>query len=65
MEVFVTVLLHRLDGGDWTADELNPIRSLEVFPWAPSGNACAVKLALKDGRECLIDYGNVDGRRII
>jgi hypothetical protein len=65
MEVFVTVLLHRLDGGDWTEDELNPVQSLEILPWAPSGNACGVKLALKDGREVLIDYGDVDGRRII
>ncbi|MDF7824602.1 DUF2264 domain-containing protein [Pontiellaceae bacterium B12227] len=65
MEVFVTVLLHRLDGGDWTEDELNPIQSLEVLEWAPSGTACGVKLSLKDGREYCIDYGNVDGRRII
>ena len=65
MEVFVTVLLHRLDGGEWTDDELNPIQTLEVLPWAPSGNACGVKVALKDGREYLIDFGNVDGRRII
>lgn len=65
MEVFVTVLLHRLDGGDWTDDELSPIESLEILPWAPSGNANGVKILLKDGREYLIDYGNVDGRRII
>jgi len=65
MEVFVTVMLHRLDGGDWTDDELHPIRSFEILPWAPSGNACGVKLQLKDGRQYLIDYGNVDGRRII
>lgn len=65
MEVFVTVLLHRLDGGNWTEDELHPVKTLEVLPWAPSGNANGVKLILKDGREYLIDYGNVDGRRII
>ena len=65
MEVFITVLLHRLDGGDWTTDELNPVQSFEILPWAPSGNACGVKLKLRDGREYLIDYGNVDGRRII
>ena len=65
MEVFVTVLLHRLDGGDWTEEELDPIQALDILPWAPSGMACGVKLALKDGREYMIDYGNVDGRRII
>jgi hypothetical protein len=65
MEILVTVLLHRLDGGEWTDEELHPVKSLEVLPWAPSGNACGVKLLLKDGREYLIDYGDVDGRRII
>lgn len=65
MEVFVTVLLHRLDGGDWSADELNPIESLEVIDWTESGTACGVKIVLKDGRDYTIDYGHVDGRRII
>ncbi len=65
MEVFVTVLLHRIDGGDWTEDELNPVAVCEVLPWAPSGTACGVQLRLKDGREYLIDYGFADGRRII
>ena len=65
MEVFVTVLLHRVDGGTWTDAELNPIETIEVLPWAPSGNALCINLVLRDGRSYLIDYGNVDGRRII
>ncbi len=65
MEVFITVMLHRLDNEQWTNDELMPIESWEVLPWAPSGNACGVKIKLKDGREYTIDYGNVDGHRII
>ncbi|MEM6885820.1 MAG: DUF2264 domain-containing protein, partial [Verrucomicrobiota bacterium] len=65
MEVFVTVMLHRIDGKEWDEDELNPVRSMKILPWAPSGNACGVKLSLKDGRDYLIDYGHVDGRRII
>lgn len=65
MELKITVLLHRLDNGDWTEDELNPIESYNVLPFAPSGNALGVELKLKDGREYLIDYGNLDARRII
>lgn len=65
MELKITVLLHRLDNGDWTEDELNPIESYQVLPFAPSGNALGVDLKLKDGREYLIDYGNLDARRII
>lgn len=59
------VLLHRLDGGEWTEEELNPVKSLEIIPWTSSGVACGVKLALKDGHNYLIDHGHVDGRRII
>ena len=65
MEVFATVMLHRIDGGDWTEDELYPVHSLEVIPWAPSKTACGVRLELKDGRNFMIDYGHVDGRRIV
>jgi len=65
MEIFLTVMLHRVDGGNWTEDELNPVKAFEILPWAPSGTALGVKLVLKDGRQYLIDYGEVDGRRII
>ena len=65
MEVFATVMLHRIDGGDWTEDELEPVDSFEVLPWSPTGVACGVRVRLKDGREYLIDYGRVDGRRIV
>jgi hypothetical protein len=65
MEVFVTVLLHRIDGGEWTQDQLHPVESCEILDWAPSGNACGVRLKLKTGQTYQIDYGCVDGRRII
>lgn len=65
MEIFITVLLHRLDGGSWTADQLMPVERFEVLPFAPSGQPCGVSLSLKDGREILVDYGDLDGRRII
>jgi len=65
MEVFITVMLHRLDNGDWSEDELMPIKHWEILPWTQTGHPCGVKIALKDGREYIIDYGHVDGRRII
>ncbi len=65
MEIVISVLLHRLDDGEWDTDELMPIADYEVQPLAPSGNACGVSLRLKDGRNYLIDYGNLDSQRII
>ena len=62
MEVLITVMLHRLDGQEWTSDELMPIVAYEILPWAPSGQPCGVRLTLRDGREILIDHGNVEGQ---
>jgi hypothetical protein len=65
MEVFITVLLHRLDDGEWSEDELVPVSSLRFLPWAPSGQPCGVIVELKNGRTHTIDFGDLDGRRII
>ncbi len=62
MEVLITVMLHRQDGGEWTEDELMPIRAFEVLPWAPSGQPCGVRLELKEGRSFEIDFGNPEGK---
>ncbi|VGO19081.1 DUF2264 domain-containing protein [Pontiella sulfatireligans] len=61
MELLITVMLHRQDNGNWSNDELMPIRSYELLPWAPSGQPCGVKLELKDGRTITVDFGNVEG----
>ena len=65
MEVFVTILLHRLDNGQWEDEQLLPIAGVEILPIALSGQPCGIRLFMKDGRRILIDYGNMDGRRII
>ncbi len=61
MELMVTVMLHRIDDGQWSDDELQPVRSVELVPWAPSGQPCGARLVLKDGRELTIDFGNIEG----
>jgi hypothetical protein len=61
MELMVTVMLHRIDDGDWSDDELQPVLSCELLPYAPSGQPCGARLILKDGREITIDFGNIEG----
>ncbi len=61
MEILITVMLSRQDGGTWSEDERMPIRTFKVLPWAPSGQPMGVQLELKDGRTCMVDYGNLEG----
>jgi len=63
IELFITVMLHRLDGDEWTDDELMPIRKWRIIPWTKEGFPCAVEIELKDGRSILVDYKNMDGNR--
>lgn len=65
MEVFITLLMHRTDGGEWSDEELNPVDTIRILPWAPSGSACGVELHLKDGRNILVDYQTPDGGPIV
>jgi len=62
VELVVTVMLHRTDDGEWTEDELCPIRQAEFLPYAPSGQPCGLRLSLRDGAQFLVDYGNLEGR---
>jgi hypothetical protein len=63
IELFITVMLHRLDGDEWTDDELMPIRRWHIILWTKEGFPCAVEIELKDGRTITVDYKNIDGER--
>ena len=56
LDLAITLMLHRTDGGDWSDDELSPIARMEYLPFAPSGQPCGMKLRLKDQREFTIDF---------
>jgi len=64
VEVFITVMLHRLDDGEWTEDELMPVKYWEIIPWTDEGYPCAIRLELKDGRIFTIDYRNMNAPRL-
>jgi hypothetical protein len=63
MELMICVLLHRLDDGTWTDEELDPVKSIEIMDITPSYSALGVRLQLRDGRNLMIDFANIDGER--
>nr|MBP7572220.1 hypothetical protein [Acidobacteriota bacterium] len=63
MELMVAVLLHRRDDGEWTEDELDPIRELRVEEVTPSGSMLGATLLLRSGETFVVDFGEIDGLR--
>jgi hypothetical protein len=63
MELMVTVFLHRMDDGEWTEAELDPIKSIAFQDITPTFSALGAKIALRDGRTVAIDFADIDGER--
>lgn len=61
MGLFISVLLHRTDGEDWTPDELMPICEFKIIPLAPSGQPMGALIKLKTGDKFMVDYGDLEG----
>ncbi|MCX7027050.1 MAG: DUF2264 domain-containing protein [Spirochaetes bacterium] len=63
MELMVLVMLHRMDDGVWTDEELDPLAVLEIKDIMGSGSALGADLRLRDGRTFIVDFGGIDGYR--
>lgn len=63
MELMITALLHRRDDGEWTEDELDPIRELRIEEVTSNGSVLGATLTLASGETFVVDFGEIDGRR--
>lgn len=63
MELMVTVMLHRMDNGEWTDEELSPIGKLEIMDITPTGSALGANITLYNGEKYEIDFKDIDGKR--
>jgi hypothetical protein len=61
IELMITVMLHKLDDGEWSEAELDPIKNLRVFDVMPSGSVSGAEITLSDGKKYLVDFNEVDG----
>jgi hypothetical protein len=62
MFLAVTAMLHSTGNNEIPPNELDPLAELEPLDWAPSGHPCGARVALKDGREMVIDFGHAMGK---
>ncbi len=63
MELMITAMLHKTDDSPWTAEELNPIKSLALHDTLPSGSTLGATIETQDQARYTIDFNHIDGLR--
>jgi hypothetical protein len=63
MELMITVLLHKMDDTEWTAEELSPIKAIKIMDVMPSYSPLGATLTLSNQQHYQIDFVNIDGNR--
>jgi hypothetical protein len=63
MELMISVMLHRTDNQEWTAEELSPIKNIKIMDITPEYSALGAILTLSNGMEYEVDFKDIDGKR--
>lgn len=63
MEIMITVLLHKTDDSDWTAEELSPVKSYELMDVTPAFSTMGARLTLAGNQVYEVYFEEIDGRR--
>lgn len=64
MYLCVTVMLYRTDNGRWQESELNPVKTIEYLPFAPSGSPLGARIVLRNGGKFIVDFGAMEGTAV-
>jgi len=63
MELLISVMLHKTDNSEWTKEELNPIKNIEILDVTPNYSPLGAIITLADDTKYNIDFADIDGRR--
>lgn len=63
MELMITVMLHKMDDGEWTEEELSPIKSIELLEISSSNSPLGALITLNNNEKFEIDFANIDGKK--
>jgi hypothetical protein len=63
MELMISVMLHKMDDAEWTAEELSPIKEIKFMDITPSYSPLGATLTLFNNRKYEVDFVNIDGNR--
>jgi hypothetical protein len=63
MELMISVMLHRMDNEEWTAEELSPITGIQIRDITPQYSTLGATITLSNGAIYEIDFKDIDGQR--
>ena len=63
IELMITVFLHRTDDDEWTAEELSPVKNIEIMDVTPVLSALGAKITLSNNKTYEVYFDRIDGNR--
>jgi len=63
MELMISVMLHRMDNEEWTAEELSPIKDIKIADVTSQYSTLGATITLANGEVYNIDFKDIDGHR--
>ena len=63
MELMITVMLHKTDNSDWTEEELNPVKKIEIQEITGGQSPLGAVVTLQNDEVYHIDFRDIDGNR--
>jgi len=63
MELMITAMLHKTDNNEWTEEELDPVKNIEIQEITTGLSPLGAAITLQNGEVYQIDFSDIDGRR--
>jgi hypothetical protein len=63
MELMITVMLHKINDSEWTAEELSPIKEIQIMDVTPVLSSLGAKITLNDNKTYGVYFEEIDGNR--
>ncbi|MEI7423069.1 MAG: DUF2264 domain-containing protein [Prolixibacteraceae bacterium] len=63
MELMITALLHKTDDSEWTEEELNPVKEIQIREITPAFSALGASITLFNNEVYEVDFRDIDGKR--
>jgi hypothetical protein len=63
MELMISAMLHKTDDSEWTEEELDPVKEIRIMDIMPSMSPLGAEITLRNGKEFIVDFKDIDGKR--